>query len=172
MMKYSMLMFAIVLTVVTYGGAAQPAARPATTAPSHEVDPAIAAFMKPVEAASSDDEVRQKLKERHNTAVRLLELRVEGYRKGLNDVNQVFEAARMVVDAKHDLAQNVAERDALMGQMLEVTKAMESQLQKQFEAGIGSEADVLRARLARETVEVEMLKTKQARGAAPTTQPR
>src|SRR3954447_5248869 len=50
---------------------------PPDTRPLQEVDPAVAAFLKPVEAAAGDDELRQKLKQRHNTAVRLLGLRVE-----------------------------------------------------------------------------------------------
>src|SRR3954470_11087931 len=73
------------------GAGAGPDARNARpdTRPLQEVDPAVAAFMKPVEAAGGDDELRQKLKQRHNTAVRLLELRVESYRKGLADVSAV-----------------------------------------------------------------------------------
>src|SRR4051794_1806601 len=67
---------------------------PPDTRPLQEVDPAVAAFLKPAEAAAGDDEMRQKLKQRHNTAVRLLELRIESYRKGLADASAVYEAAR------------------------------------------------------------------------------
>src|SRR5437868_493145 len=89
--------------------AASPAATsagkpPADAPPAHEVDPVIAEFMKPVEIAQGDDELRQKMKQRHNTAVRLLALRTESYRKGVSDVSGVFEAAREVADADRDLA--------------------------------------------------------------------
>src|SRR5262245_18924246 len=174
-MTKAMLTLALVLVVaVDLRAAAPPATRAATTAPAagHEVNPAITAFMRPIETAPGDDPVRQKLKERHNTAVRLLEVRVDGYRKGMNDVNSVFEAGRLVADAKVDLAQSVKERDAIVEQLLEVTKEMESELESQWKSGLRSEADVLRARLARQTVEVDLLKLQRASAPnMPTTQP-
>src|SRR4051794_15471802 len=109
-----MLLFAVALVAHAAAPAtAQPTAAPSTAGkppadapPVHEVDPVIAAFMKPVEIAQGDDELRQKMKQRHNTAVRLLELRIDSYRKGVSDVSGVFEAAREVADADRDLAQS------------------------------------------------------------------
>jgi hypothetical protein len=171
-MKYSLLILAILLAPLA-GANAQvtSATRPATTAPAASKElSAITSFMKPVEADPSDDALRQKLKERHNTAVRLLELRVDAYRHGLTDVSSVFDAARTAADAKLELAQNVQERQAVIEHALEVTREVESHLEKQFQAGVGSESALMRARLARETAEIELLKLKQGR-AAPTTQP-
>jgi outer membrane protein TolC len=148
--------------------AARAAAQAPTTAPApaHEVDPAIIAFMKPVEVAPGDDELLQKLKERHNTAVRLLELRVDAYRKGVGDGQSVFDAVRLVSQSKLELAQNDTERQAALQQILDMSKTIESRLQKQLESGFGSESDLQRAKLARETAEIELLKLKRA----PTTQ--
>jgi outer membrane protein TolC len=65
----------------------------------------------------------------------------------------------------------VSERDRIVEQLLEVSKTIESRLEQQWKRGIVSEAEVLRARYARETVEVDLLKLRQA-GAGPTTRPR
>src|SRR5687768_7639816 len=132
-------------------------ARPAAA----EVDPVIEAFMKPVEVAEDDTELRRKLTERHNIAVRLLELRVKDYRRGITPVSPVFEAARTAADAKLDLAANDEERERTVQQVVDVSKVVEQTLEKQVRSGFGSEADLERARLARVTAEVELLKLKE-----------
>jgi hypothetical protein len=144
--------------------------QPAAGGGSSDISPAIAAFMQPVQLADGDDELRQKLKERHNTAVHLLELRVDEYHKGLSDLTPVFEAARLVGEAKLDLAQNADERRAALEQTLAASNVLQSRIEKQLQKGFGSEADLTRARLVRETAEVELLKLKG--GGAPATQPR
>ena len=160
-----LLMLVFVVAMVAHAAAlAAPAPAPAAAnqpagaRPVHEVDPAIAAFMKPVEIAAGDDELRQKMKQRHNTAARLLEVRIESYRKGVSDVNGVFEAAREVADADRDLAQSAEEREAAAKHFVEVLQAGEKRLEEQWKAGVGSEANLLRAKLARETAEVDLLK--------------
>jgi hypothetical protein len=152
------LMFLFALAWVTHAAAPSAATPPADTRPLHEVDPAVASFMKPIDIAQGDDELRQKMKQRHNTAVRLLELRIEMYRKGVSDVSGVFEAAREVADADRDLAQSAEEREAAAKHFVEVLRAGEKRLEDQWKSGVGSEANLLRARLARETAEVELLK--------------
>jgi len=152
------LMFLFALAWVTRAAPPSDTRPPADTRPLHEVDPAVASFIKPVEAAQGDDELRQKMKQRHNTAVRLLELRIESYRKGLSDASGVFEAAREVADADRDLAQSAEEREAAAKHYVEVLRAGEKRLEEQWKSGVGSEANLLRARLARETAEVELMK--------------
>jgi hypothetical protein len=140
---------------------ASPTTAPATAATPREVDPAVASFMKLVEPAAEDDTLRRKLIERHNTAVRLLELHIERYRNGVADSSAVFETAKDVAEAKMSLARTPAEREAAAGQVVEVTRSVESRLEKQFQSGLGLELNVMRARLARETAEVELLKLQQ-----------
>src|SRR5947209_19905688 len=77
-----------------------PTTRPMNDAAANDISPAINNFMQPVEPAHGDDALRQKLKERHNTAVRLLELRVKEYHQGMTDASPVFEAARVVAESK------------------------------------------------------------------------
>lgn len=154
--------------------AALPAAAqlpPPTTVAARQVDPAVASFMKLAEPASEDDPVQLKLKERHNTAVRLLELHIERYRNGVADSSAVFASAKDVADAKMELARTPAEREAAARQMVDVTRSVEARMEKQWEAGLGVELSVLRARLARETAEIELLKLRRPGTTAPTTQP-
>ena len=172
MIKHRALILTLVLLASVQARAQTATTRRTTTAPAgHDLGPEVLAFMKPMEVAAGDDPVRQKLTERHNTAVRLLELRVEGYRRGLSDVGMITEAAQLAARAKLELAQQVSERDRIIEQLLGVSKTIESRLEQQWKRGIVSEAEVLRARYARETVEVDLLKLRQA-GAGPTTRPR
>jgi outer membrane protein TolC len=166
-MKQRLLILAVLLASV-HVKAAGPTTGPAT----QPVDPAITGFLKRIEPAGGDDELRQKLKERHNTAVRLLELRLESYRRGIDDMSKVFEAARLVADAKSELVQSEDEREALLRQVLQISKDFEARLEKQFKGGVGSAADLERARLARETAEIQLLKLGRGRGDTAATQPR
>jgi hypothetical protein len=138
---------------------AQPAA---TTNPAaHDVDPAVTAFLAPVQAQSGDNELRQKLIERHNVAVKLLELRLNEYRRGLVPLSEGMAAAGAVAEAKMDLAQSDDERAKVAQQTLDVMKVAEARIEKQVQAGFGSEADLDRTRLARLNAEIELLKLKQ-----------
>jgi hypothetical protein len=153
-----LVMFLLTVAWVTRAAAPPGTRPPADTRPLHEVDPVVASFMKPVDIGQGDDELRQKMKQRHNTAVRLLELRIESYRKGVADVSGVFEAAREVADADRDLAQSAEERETAAKHFVEVLQAGEKRLEDQWKSGVGSEANLLRARLARESAEVDLLK--------------
>jgi hypothetical protein len=160
----SLLMALVFVAGLTRSGSTTAAQAP-TKAPG--LSPTILAFLKPVEIAPADSELQKKLKERHNVAVTLLQERVNEYRKGVRDLRQIFEAARMTSEAKLDLAENAESRIAVLGQMLEVAKLIESHLQEQLKKGFGSKADLERARFARLSVEVEMLKAQQKGGAKP-----
>jgi hypothetical protein len=134
--------------------AQQPAALP-------EISPKILAFLKPVEPAAGDTELQKKLKERHNAAVKLLEERINEYKKGIRDVSVVFEAGRLAADAKLELDPSPQARIAVLEQTLEAAKELEASLQKQLDKGFGSKGDLQRARLARLNVEVDLIKAKQ-----------
>jgi hypothetical protein len=126
-----------------------------------EVSPKILALLKPVEIAEGDNELQKKLKERHNVAVNLLEARVNEYKRGVRDIGPVFEAARLTTEAKLDLAESAEARTAVLEQLLDVAKLIESHLQQQLARGFGSKADLEGARYARLTLEVELLRARQ-----------
>ncbi len=132
-----------------------------TPADAPEVSPEIRAFLKPLVIAEGDSELQKKLKERHNVAVKLLEERVKEYKKGVRDISPVFEAARLTADAKLDLAENAEARTAVLNQLLDVAKLIESNLEQQLAKGFGSKGDLERAHYARLTLEVELLRAKQ-----------
>ncbi|MCI0376356.1 MAG: hypothetical protein L0215_01990 [Gemmataceae bacterium] len=134
-------------------------AQPPAGAP--EVNPKVLAFLKPVDVKPEDSDLQKKLKERHNVGVKLAEERVAEYKKGVRDVTFVFEAARLVADAKLDLAQNAQEKTVVLEQVLDVAKLIEHHLQQQIEKGFGSKADLERAKFGRLSVEIELLKAKQ-----------
>jgi hypothetical protein len=136
------------------GGIAQPLAG------APDVNPKVLAFIKPVEISQRDSDLQKKLKERHNVAVKLLEERVNEYRKGVRDVSSVFEAARLTAEAKLDLAENNQARTTVLEQVLDIAKLIESHLEEQLKKGFGAKSDVERARLARLTVEVELLRAR------------
>src|SRR5262245_47255352 len=90
------------------------------------LSPEILAFLKPVTIGEQDSELQKKLKERHNVAVKLLEERINEYKKGVRDISPVFEAARLTAEAKLDLAENAEARAAVQQQLVEVAKLVES----------------------------------------------
>jgi hypothetical protein len=146
-----------------FSSAAGTVRRTAAQAPADapKVSPEILAFLKPLTIAERDNELRKKLKERHNVAVKMLEDRINDYRKGVRDINFVFEAARLTADAKMDLAENAEARTAVLKQRLDVAKLIERNLAQQLANGFGSKADLELAQYARLTLEVELLRAKQ-----------
>jgi hypothetical protein len=131
-----------------------------TPADEPSVSPEILAFLRPVTIAEGDSELQRKLKERHNVAVKLLQERVSEHRKGRRDMSPVFEAARLTAEAKLDLAENAEARIVVQKQLLDVAKLIESNLEQQLTKGFGSKADLERARYARLTLEVQLLRAK------------
>ena len=125
------------------------------------LDARLDAFVKPIDVAAGDSDLRKKLKERHNSAAKLLELRIADYRKGLRDVSAVFDAAHLAADSKLDLAENADQRTKVLEEGLELSKEFEAFLQKQVDGGVGSKAELERARFARLSIEVQLLKVRQ-----------
>jgi outer membrane protein TolC len=141
--------------------AAEPGTGSTTTGEPPGIDQRILDFLKP--APVQGDELRRKLAERHNAAVDLLEARADAYKKGVHDINPVLDAARLVVDAKLDLAENEQARERVLQDTLALAQLIEDRTQELLKKGIGSKADYQRARLGRLTVEVQILKAKQVR---------
>jgi hypothetical protein len=153
------LLAAVFLFSLEAGTVGRTAAQTPADAPG--VSPEILAFLKPVTIAERDSELEKKQKERHNVAVKLLEERVNEYKKGVRDISAVFEAARLTAEAKLDLAENAQARTAVWQQLVDVAKLIESNVAQRLAKGFGSKADFEHARYARLTMEVELLRAKQ-----------
>jgi hypothetical protein len=138
-----------------------PAAEPGEAAGAPpKVSQQVLDFIKP--APVEGDELHQKLAERHNAAVDLLTARKEQYDQGICSLDLVLNAARLVVQAKLELADSEDARKRALDNALEVAKLIEAHTRALTEKGLGSKADYQRARLGRLTIEVEVLKAKQA----------
>ena len=155
MLRFLLVNLAAVVGLVAISGTS---AQQGSSVP--EVHPKILAFLKPVDVPVRGDELQKKLRERHNVAVKLLEERVNEYKKGVRDVSSVFEAARLTVDAKLEIAETKEARTEVLEQTLDVTRLVETQLDERLKKGFGSKSDLERARLARLTAEVELLRAK------------
>ncbi len=150
---------AVVACMWLSGGSATAVYAQATAAPP-SLHPDVLAFSRPVETADADDDLLKKRKERHNAAVNLLEERVAEYKSGSREMGVVFEAARLVAEAKLDLAETPEARVEALELTLKIAKLIENLLQEQVDKGFGSKGDLARAKYARLSVEVELLKAK------------
>jgi len=150
----------LIAAMLCHGGRArsQPAAESTAT---QAVPDSVRSFATPVDLDSGDSALLKKLKERHNSGVELLKHRLQEYKQGRRDISFVFEAARLVAQAKLELAENDDARRAVLTQTLEVAQQIERHLDEQLAAGFGSAAERERARFARLGVEVELLRLDQ-----------
>jgi len=138
------------------------AQRAPTTAPGKAaIDATFQSLVEIVPANPADSELQTKLKERHNAAAKLLGFRLEEYHRGMRDLNGVLEAARLAVDTKLDLAATPQERQRILEQTVEVAKSFEQVTERQVKMGVAPNSDLERARFARLSAEVELLKAKQ-----------
>jgi hypothetical protein len=150
---------ASLLGTLTVFASAQPAP---TTAPGKAaIDATFQSLVEIVPADPADSELQAKLKERHNAAAKLLGFRLEEYHRGMRDMSGVLEAARLAVDTKLDLAATAQERQRILEQTVEVAKSFEQVTERQVKMGVAPNSDLERARFARLSAEVMLLKAKQ-----------
>ena len=148
----------LIVFVLAAGAFDVASAQPPAKLPS--LTPEVLAFIKPIETAVGDSELQKKLKERHNAAVTHLEERVAEYKSGSREIGMVLEAARFVAEAKLTLAESAEAKVAALEQALHIAQLIETQLKQHVDKGFGSKGDLARARYARLSVEVELLKAK------------
>jgi hypothetical protein len=122
-------------------------------------------FLETVEPKG--DELAKALGERHNSAVTLLQERLKEYENGIRDINPVYEAGRLVADAKLDLATDADAKVKILEHTLKVAELAEAYLKQVNEKGLGSKADLERARYGSLNVKVQLLQAKQKAKAKP-----
>jgi hypothetical protein len=113
------------------------------------------------------DELAMALMERHNSAVKLLQERINEYEKGIRDINPVYEAGRLVADAKVELAADADAKVKILEHTLKVAELAEAYLKQVNEKGLGSKADLERAHYGTLNVKVQLLQAKQKAKAKP-----
>ncbi len=155
----TLLLLAVLPLALTRGQPPGPKAPPPAEHP--ELTPSLQAYLKAVEVAPGDTRLQKLLKDRHNTAVRLLEERVKEYKSGIRDASPIFEAARLVIEGKLDLAADAKARVDVLKKSMELATLIEKRLQEQLDKGFGSQGDLERARYARLSIEAEIEKAEQ-----------
>jgi hypothetical protein len=124
-------------------------------------------FLETIEPKGDEPELATALKERHNSAVKLLQERINEYEKGIRDINPVYEAGRLVADAKLDLAADADAKVKILEHTLKVAELAEAYLKQVNEKGLGSRADLERAHYGSLNVKVQLLQAKQKAKAKP-----
>jgi hypothetical protein len=138
---------------------------PSFAAPPAEPEETLPALLKaePLKTAPGDDELRKLQKERYNAALKELHLRNELIAAGKDTpLDGIYDAAGRLLDAELDLAQTPAERVAVRQKQLGLSKEVEATTKHFSEAGNSkvSPADVEKARYARLTAEIKLLRAK------------
>jgi hypothetical protein len=138
---------------------------PSFAAPPAEPEEALPALLKaqPRETARGDDELRKLQKERYNAALKELQLRGELVAAGKDTpLDGIYDAAGRLLDAELDLAETPAERVAVRQKQVGVSKEVEAMTKRYADAGNAkvSPADVEKARYARLTAEMNLLRAK------------
>jgi hypothetical protein len=160
----------LVLAFTTHLAAAQIPRRSRDTVPAQppseeeKLPAALAELMKakPLKPAPGDDDLRKLLKERYNTALEVLQYRVEEYNAGRRSSDYLADTARLILDVKLDLAERPADRVAVREQYVELTRWIEKYAEVRAKSPSGSPIDLLQARYLRLGAEVELLKEKRA----------
>jgi len=163
-MTYSRIALVFMPVLLLWAAAAIPAQE---SSKRPEFSAKIEAFLKPdQQPTKGDSELVKKLKERYNAAALLFKERMNEYKKGTRDISPVYEAARLAVAAKLDLAETAQAKIDTLEKTKEVAELFEKYLQEQFGRKFASKADLERARYSRLSVEVELerLKAKQKGG--------
>src|SRR5438477_9704262 len=99
-----------------------PTTRPAGASIKAEIEAKFQSLVTNIPADPSDSELRAKLKERHNSAARLLDLRLKEFQKGTRDLSGVYESARIVAESQLDLSQTQQERENYIQQAIAEAK--------------------------------------------------
>jgi hypothetical protein len=131
-----------------------------------EVNPKVLAFLKPVAVEATDTQLQKLLKERHNVAAKYLQERVKQYKEGIRDLTYVFDAVKLVVQAKLDLATDQQARIEVFEETVAVTRLAEEHLSNLADELAKKKitmpaADLELARYARLCAEVELHKEKE-----------
>jgi hypothetical protein len=138
---------------------------PSFAAPPAEPDEMLQALLKakPLETARGDDELRKVQKERYNAALKELNIRSELVVAGKDTpLDGTYDAAGRLLDAELDLAETPAERVAVRQKQVGLSKEVEAMTERFSLAGNSklSSADVEKARYARLTAEMNLLRAR------------
>jgi hypothetical protein len=122
---------------------------------------------KPLEAATGDDAVKKLLKERYNTAVRVLTGRWAYYEDGRIPIHHLAEAVFLIRDSRMELDEGPVDFLVVLGLALDLAKEREAAEEGALNRGTGSVIDVEIARYNRLGAEIQLLRAKQKSKSPP-----
>jgi hypothetical protein len=114
-----------------------------------------------------DDELRKLLVERYNVAVDELKLRCEDFKRSVATKATVFEAGRHLLHADLELQTAPAEKVKVLEKTIDLARWYEKRLERALKDGLVSQADLLRVKYSRLTLEIDLVKTKKSAAEAP-----
>ncbi len=144
---------------VSVAGAGQP---PVPPRPTGEGKGAGWMSAEPRKSAPGDDDLRKLLVARYNAALAVVQARDQELSTGgrVEVVAALSKAARHLLDAELELADNPAEQLLAYGRALKYARSVERMLEARREAGTATLADVERAHYHALDAEIQLLKAK------------
>ncbi len=100
----------------------------------------------PAATAPDSDEIRELLAERVQILKEREKMAVSGYDNGTLEFGKVHEARRDYLNAKLDLSANIAERIAVLKEIVAEAEAAHKTVAQVVESHIGDKTDVLKAK--------------------------
>jgi len=122
---------------------------------------------RPLKVETGDDELLKVLKARHNVALEGLKESYQDYSSHVTQTDDVFDAARRLVDSRLDVAQTPEEKLEIHGQVRDILVELERIYAKRTEALGGGESELIRIRFARLTTEAEIIRARRAMSEDP-----
>jgi hypothetical protein len=113
-----------------------------------------------VEPKGGDDALRRLLIERYNVAVEEVQNRCEDFKKGLSTLDGVLQADRNLVVVELEMLTDPKQKIKTLERAIELARWYEGELEKALKAGVGHQAEVLRIRGIRLTLEIQRLRVK------------
>lgn len=113
-----------------------------------------------LEPGKDDDELRRLLIQRYNVAMDELRLRCEDFKRNLASRQLVYEAGRNLLQAELELQTTPAGKIKVLEQAAELLRWYEKRLEEAVKDDLVIQADLLRARYTRLTMEIELLRLK------------
>jgi hypothetical protein len=129
-------------------------ARPTTSASKEPVS------YRHIEIFQGDDELKRLMKQRFNTAVDELNLRLATFEGSNGGLKTVQEVASRVAQAGIELCEKPEEKTAIYSKNLQLMVMLEAMVDAKFLAGEGNAADIANAKYYRLDAEIQLLKFK------------
>jgi hypothetical protein len=105
---------------------------------------------------SSDNKLKQLLKERHSALEAVAKATREGYESGAVSLEDMYQSQMAVLKGELDAAADQKERVSILERMVKMAQEQEKGIAAGLEMGISTETSALRSRVARIEAEIAL----------------